>query len=200
MPAAGDDRPEGEDGPAGVERLWAALTGWAADTRADGAARARAREAWLRRQAAAEATLTGLLVDLTERGTDVVIDLAAGDHTARGRLRAVGADFAVLTTRAGHLCLVATAAVVAVRAAGESIGIPEPSGDRPPPLGTVLADALALLAAERPPVQVVLTPAGRTVAGQLVSVGTDLITLQPAAGAAATVAIPIGAIAACQLT
>ena len=68
-PGSGDD-PSGDPAgdtagdPAGVDRLWAALSGWSADARADEAAAARAREAWLRRQAEAEATLTGLLVDL----------------------------------------------------------------------------------------------------------------------------------------
>jgi hypothetical protein len=196
----------GADEPAGVDRLWAALSGWAADARADEAAQGRARQAWLRREAASEATLIGLLVDLAERGADVVIDLAAGDHTARGRLRAVGDDFAVLSTRAGHLCLVATAAIVAVRAVGEP-QLPEPLGDRPPPLTTGLADALALLAADRPPVQLVVMPSGRTVAGQLVSVGADLVTVQPAGARPgqrgvppAAVAVALGAIATCQLT
>jgi hypothetical protein len=194
-----------DDGSAGIERLWAALSAWAADVRADEAARARAREAWLRRQAAAEATLTGHLVDLAEAQVDVVIELAAGEHTVRGRLVAVGQDFAVLTTRAGHLSLVATPAVASVRALAAT-GSPEPSGDRQPPLTTGLADALALLAADRPPVHLVLAPAGRAVTGRLISVGTDLVTLQPAGAragqrgvAAAAVAVAISAIATCQL-
>ncbi len=189
-----------------VDRLWAALSGWAADARADEAGRARARESWLRRQAAAEATLPGLLVDLAEREVDVVIDLAAGEHTARGRVRAVGDDFAVVTTRAGHLCLVALAAIAAVRMVG-SAWLPEPSGDREPPLTTGLVDALALLAADRPPVQLVLMPSGRTVAGQLVAVGIDLVTVQPAGATAgqrglppAAVAVALSAIASCQVT
>ncbi len=190
----------------GVDRLWAALSGWAADARADEAGRARARASWLQRQAAAEATLPGLLVDLAERGVDVVIDLAAGEHTARGRLRAVGDDFAVLSTRAGHLCLVAIPAIAAVRTVGAA-RLPEPSGDRQPPLTTGLADALALLAADRPPVQLVLLPSGRTVTGQLVSVGVDLVTVQPAGARAgqrgvppASVAVALSAIASCQVT
>lgn len=203
-PGSGDDPagdPAGDTAgdPAGVDRLWAALSGWSADARADEAAAARAREAWLRRQAEAEATLTGLLVDLAERATDVMIDLAAGEQTARGRLQAIGTDFVVVTTRDRRLCLVATTAIVALRAVDAS-GARGAAGDRLSPLGTSLVDALALLAAERPPIQVVLRPAGRTIAGQLASVGADLVIIHPAvADAAASVAIPLEAIAACQL-
>jgi hypothetical protein len=195
----------GDDEPPGVDRLWAALSGWAADARADDAARSRAREGWLRRQAVAEATLAGLLVDLAEHQVEVIIDLAAGDHTARGRLRAVGQDFAVLATRAGHLSLVASAAVLGVRPVAAT-NLPEPSGSRLPPLATGLVDALALLAADRPLVHLVLAPAGRTVTGQLISVGTDLVTVQPAGARAGqrgaapvAVAVAIAAIATCQV-
>jgi hypothetical protein len=188
-----------------VDRLWEALAGWAADARADEAARARAREGWLRRQAETEATFTGLLVDLAERHAEVVLDLAAGEHVARGWLRAVGRDVVVLATRAGRPCLVATTAIVGVRAVAES-GLPAASGDRNAPLTIGLADALGLLAGERAPVQLVLAPGGRTVTGVLLAAGVDVVTVQPAGArpgsrrtAPAAVAVPLAAVALCQL-
>ena len=79
-----------------------------------------------------------------------MIDLAAGEQTARGRLQAIGTDFVVVTTRDRRLCLVATTAIVALRAVDAS-GARGAAGDRLAPLGTSLVDALALLAAERLP-------------------------------------------------
>src|SRR5204863_961971 len=85
----------------GVERLIGDLGRWAADSRASDAARARTRERWLRRQAAEEATLPGVALDLAERGDAVVLKTTSG-RAHRGRLVAVARDVWVLRSDASH--------------------------------------------------------------------------------------------------
>ena len=183
-----------------IEQLWAELSIWAGDQRADEAARQKAREGWLQRQAAESASLVGWLVDLAERRADVAVHLAAaGEHVTRGTLHAVGIDFMAVTQPAGPTCLIAIGAVGAVRLVGAEGGRVEAGGDRQGGLSTRLVDALALLAGDRAAVRLVLVPSGQTVSGQLRSVGSDVATVRLETDPPSTVVVALASVGLCQL-
>lgn len=145
------------------------LARWAADARADDAASRRGREALLRRAGAEASTLAAVLLDVAERGDDVLVVTTAG-RRHRGAVDVVGADFAVLRTGAATV-LLPLGALAAVHA-----GPVPPAGERDDaPAGVELATALALLAEERPSVLVVT--AGEGVAGELRWCGTDVLAV-----------------------
>ncbi|HLT70696.1 MAG TPA: hypothetical protein VKZ72_11050 [Acidimicrobiales bacterium] len=165
---------------------------WAAEARVEEAARARAREGWLRRQAEESATLAGVVADLQERGVPVTVHTRAGGrHT--GAVRAVGADVVVVRTAPGAGpggdVLVPLAALTAVRA-GPGTG--PAVGDRRPGAGPTFTDLLVDLAADRAAVRVA-TVGGDAVAGVLRAVGRDVLVVTPASGGTAHVAL--GAVA-----
>lgn len=167
--------------------LVGALTRYLADQQVEAAASARARERWLRQAADEDATLAGILVDLAERADVVVIRTVAG-RTHRGRVRAVGEDFTALATGAGDV-LVRHDAVVSVR----PDGAPVHGADRARALAMGLAEALAVVAGERPRVLVV-GPDGTATAGELRTVGRDVVVLHQAEGQGA-VYLPVAAAA-----
>ena len=146
------------------------------ETRADEAAAARARERWLRRQAEEDARLAGVLLDLAESGRVVAVTMAGG-RVHHGILTLVGADCAVLHDQGGnpvHLALGAIASVV-----------PEPgapsgpaTGERAPASAATLLDLLLEISALRPGVQVVTRGSPQGLVGQLVAVGTDVLTIR----------------------
>ena len=149
------------------------LSAWLSDGRVDEAAAARVRRRWLERQAAEDATLTGLLIDLAERSGPVAVR-SAGGRTARGRVVAVGADFvAVRESRLGDV-LIPRRAVATVRGApGEPPATA--TGDRPVSLMIVLAEALIEIAAERP--SVLVAAAGDEIRGDLHAAGRDVVSV-----------------------
>ena len=148
----------------------AALHGWVADGRVDEAARARARQHWLERQAAEDATLLGTLLDLAERGEPVVITTQAA-KSVTGVVVAVGADFVVVRGSGRGDAFVPVDRLTVVRTAA---GAPPPVGDRPVGFALTLGSALLELAPERP---AVIVSAGDDIHGSLVSVGRDVVTL-----------------------
>jgi hypothetical protein len=151
------------------------LARWAADARADEAARDRARERWLRRQAEEEGTLAGALLDLAERRAAVLVATAAG-RRHRGTVVAVGADFVGLRGGRAAQVLVPLAAVAWVRPLeGDSAA---PGDDRPLALEATLVEALDGLAARRPRTLVVPAAASEALTGELVAVGRDVVTLR----------------------
>jgi hypothetical protein len=174
-----DGRFEGVDagalvGPVGGD-LDARLHRWAAEARVDEAARRRAREWWLRRQAEEGATLAGVLVDLLEAGTGVTLHTCSG-RGYRGRVRALGADFVAVGAPVG-VVMVALDAVTSLRT---HPGEPAVVGDRPVDDGTprpLLRDVAAGLAVDRERV-VLVTRDGEAVAGVLRSVGQDVAVLR----------------------
>jgi hypothetical protein len=168
----------------GVDPAFAALADverWAAEVRARDAADARVRERWLRRAAEEEAEFTGLLLDLAERGVTAVITTSSGRRHP-GRVAAVGADFVALRTEGNRTTLVALGAVASVRVTG--LGPALRSGTQPATRGrgegravaVSVADVLAHAAGHRPRVHVHCDAV--TVAGELLSVGTDVVTLR----------------------
>jgi len=179
-------RPEAGAG----DDLVAALTRHLAEHRADAAAAARARERWLRQAADEEALLAGVLLDLAERA-DVVTVHGPGGRTHRGRVRAVGEDFTALRTGAGDV-LLPYDAVAAVRPEGQPVA----GSDRARALDLTLAEALAVVAGDRPRILVVgRDGAGR--AGTLAAAGRDVLTLRLDDGA--TVYVPLASVAEATL-
>jgi len=166
-----------------------ALGRWAADAAVDEAARQRARQRWLRLQAAEEASLVGTLVDLAERRR--VVSLDVGAERLRGRVVGVGADFVALRTERDQQALVRTGSIDAVRAEPGSAAV---AGDRAPVLDVGLAGVLGPLAAERPDV-VVRTRGGSVVRGELVSAGADVVRLRVPGDPPAPAWVPVDAIA-----
>lgn len=189
-----DDPFAGRDVPKrlGGGDLVADLTRWLAEQRADAAAASRSRERWLRQAADEEARLAGVLLDLAERADTVVVQGVAA-RTHRGRVRAVGEDFLALRT-GGADVLVPFDAVVAVRPEGRPIE----GADRAQALDLGLAEALAALAGDRRRV-LVISRDGTGLAGELRSVGRDVLTLR-LAQAASTVYVPIASVAELSLT
>ncbi|HEY3703324.1 MAG TPA: hypothetical protein VGL32_13765 [Acidimicrobiales bacterium] len=189
----------------GVDRLLGDLGRWAADARASDAASARSRERWLRRQAAEEATLPGVALDLAERGEPVVLKTTSG-RAHRGRLVAVARDVWVLRSDASDgvprqdgiagATFVATDAIASLRAqpGGSAKPTPEAAGARPVPLAASMADMLAELAVEHPRVRVLVLGEPEAMVGQLRSVGVDVATLWVAGEPPTTVYVRLGSV------
>jgi small nuclear ribonucleoprotein (snRNP)-like protein len=177
-------------GPVGGD-LDARLQRWASEARVDEAARRRAREWWLRRQAEEGATLVGVLADLLEACTAVTVQTRSG-RQHRGRVRALGADFVAVGTPLG-LVLVALDAVTSLRThQGERTVV----GDRPvddAASGPLLRDVAAGLAVDRERVLLV-TFEGEAVAGVLRSVGQDVAVLRGGGEPPATCYVALDAI------
>jgi hypothetical protein len=185
-----------------ADAMLAAFARWSADQRWGEAVSARSRERWLRQQEAEAATLSGTLVDLAEQGAEVTLVL--GGRRLAGRLVGVGPDLCVLEDDRGSSSLVSLWRLGAVLPAGglegrEGAGLPAgglggrvgtvvpagglggrpvaAGGDRDPALQLRFADALAALAAETLPVRLLLD-GGDVLAGDLVGVGADVVTLR----------------------
>ena len=149
----------------------AGLNRWVAEGSVDAAARARARQRWLERQASEEATISGVLMDLAERGCRLAITTTAGYHCC-GVAVAVGANFVIIReARLGDI-VVPLPRLATVRAApGEGA----PTGDRPLGLEMMLADALVELAADRP--MVLASVGNEDIRGELRSAGFDVAAI-----------------------
>jgi hypothetical protein len=170
------------------------LERWLADARTDDEVAARVRTRWLSAQADEAATFAGVLVDLAEHRTAVVVTVAGG-RQLRVTVLAVGRDFFVAAGRDGSQVLVALSWVRALRPDPTGAA---PAGDRELVLDAELADAVATLAGDRPRV-VVATGDGETIAGRLQTVGRDLVTLRLDGGAAPTVYLQLQAVASLAL-
>ena len=150
----------------------AALSRWVAEGSADQAARSRARQRWLERQAQEEATLIGSIIDLAERGQAITITTTAGGrHT--GAVVAVGSDFAIIhESRFGDIVIRHDAIAFVRPFPGDNT----PTGDRPLDINLALADALVELSAERPRVQI--ATGGEELVGELRSAGYNVLMLR----------------------
>lgn len=174
------ERSEGEhlaprpDLLAGGRDLVSRLTEWVAGARADEVAEGRRREGFLRRTAGEGATFAGVLVDLAERGSPVLLTLSGG-RQHRGTLLGVGADFVALRAGDGRQVLVSHAGIVAVRPDDRAAAA---SGDRRATLPLGLAEALAVLAEDRPRVLVTAIGEQQGLAGELRSCGLDVLVLR----------------------
>jgi hypothetical protein len=165
-----------------------------ADTAADAAARERAHERVLRETAELEATFVGVLVDLAEQGRSVVVRNAAG-RIHRGHLIGVGTGAVALRDEGRPPVLIAMAAVTSVRPHVEAGSRPrDVAGGRPAPLDVSIVRLLGALAEERPRVQV--SCAGEEpLAGELRSVGADLLTVRLDGDRRLLAHVPVAAVA-----
>lgn len=161
--------------------LLAELDRWAAGARAGEAGEARVRERWLRRQAADESTMAGLLWLLA--GSDATVTLTTRSGRAvRGRVIDVGNDFVGLAGGRGspeRFVLVTLGSVVSLTeapaTAPERSGPPGPSDGRGLH-GVNLADLLAQAGAHRPLLRI--RNGATTVLGELQSVGADVAVMR----------------------
>jgi hypothetical protein len=158
---------------AGRADLAGRLTAWVASARTDDAAAARAREAFLRRTGPEDATFAAVLLDLAERGAPVLATTTTG-RRHRGVVTGVGHDFAAVRTPEGRDVVLAHRGIAAVAPEGARATAP---GDRATALPLGLAEALAVLAEDRPRVLVVAS-GGEPVAGELTAVGRDVLTVR----------------------
>ena len=149
------------------------LARWAAEARTEDAADSRLRQHWAQQQAEDEATLASVLAGLAERRTSVAVHIGS---TVRGVVAGVGGDYVALSS-GNQLALIALRAIEWIRP--EAPSPPAAFADRVPAAGRLLG-LLAGLAAERADVRVVA--GGEPLAGELVAVGEDVLTLQPAGG------------------
>jgi hypothetical protein len=168
------DEPASGSEPDRPDHLAADLARLVSEARSADAVRARARERSLRQQATADATVTGLLLDLAEEQAELTICTAAG-RIHQGRVTAVGRDFAVVQTAAGDACVVLQS-VATVRRSPRH-WIPDTTGDRPAPRAVSLAAHLAGIAPLRPRVAIVTSGELNAVVGELRSVGQDVATV-----------------------
>jgi len=180
--------------------LAARLAEWTADARAADAAAERARQRWLEQQAAEDVSLEGVVRALAERRADVAITLRNGS-TRHGRLTAVGADFAVLSTDKadGPTTLLPFAAIAVLRAGAGPAVMGGPADDDAAP-GLTLAAALARLVGDRPPVRI--DGNAGPVVGELVAAAGGVVVVRLDAevpGGRPTAYVPIGAVVSLTL-
>ncbi|HEX7168898.1 MAG TPA: hypothetical protein VF230_18110 [Acidimicrobiales bacterium] len=174
----------------GLDRLDALL----ADAAAAEAARDRARTRSLREAAEQEATFEGTLVDLAEAGADVSVRTVVG-RVHRGRVTAVGRDFFVVQDGRRAPALVAFAGTASVRTAPGGTGREGAvTGRRRGAVAASFATVLAGLAAERPSVRIGVVGGEATIAGELRSVGTDVVAVRGDAGDRPTLVVPVVAV------
>ena len=178
------------EGILGAPDLGARLERWVAEARSSDAAAAKARARWLRAQSEESATFAGVLIDLAERTAPVVVHTRAG-RRHRGVIAVVAIDFCALRTDRGTDILVAYRGIASVR---PDTDVPGPSGDRLVHAEVALTEMLSILNADRPRVLVMTTVDDEGVAGELRSVGLDVITLRLDGGSRAPVYVPVGTI------
>ena len=138
------------------------------------------------------ASWAGTLEDLAERRVEVVVVLEGG-RAYRGALVAVGLDHVALRTPGGQLALLRTSTLRAVRPE-PSTPAPVATGDRERSHGRRLADVLDRLAEGRERVVLGLRGVDDRLAGQLLGMGADVVTLRVEAGTAGVVYLPLDAV------
>ncbi len=154
--------------------LSAVLAHFVADASVDEAARSRARERSLRQQAGEDASFTGVLLDLAERGRPIVLSTSTG-RRHRGVVRTVATDFCILRTDTGIDQLVPYRALGMIRPLPQEA---ETVGDRPATLDIGLTDALGHLCEDRPRLRIGLIGDPDPHVGELRSIGRDVLTLR----------------------
>ncbi len=150
-----------------------ALAGWSrwlADCRVDEAVAARARQRSLEQQAAQESSITGVLLDLGERGRPVTVKTAGG-RCCHGRIAAVGADFVVVCDDNDDQLLIPTASIATISTSPAQRRV---TGARLRP-SAVLADMVHELAADHAQVEVMVVD--ERVSGLLKTAGADVIAV-----------------------
>jgi hypothetical protein len=168
----------------------ARLDAWVAEARVDGSAEARSRERWLRAAAEADATFGGMLLDLAERGQPVAVATTAA-RRHHGTITAIGLDFVALRAISALEVLLPLRALTSVRSAP---GADAAMGERIVTSELRLRDVLGELAVERTRVLLVTGTASDSVAGELRSVGQDVVVLRLDGEPAGSAYVPLSAV------
>ncbi|MGI8662138.1 MAG: hypothetical protein ACR2LQ_02870 [Acidimicrobiales bacterium] len=195
MPDRPRELPTDVGGLLGGGDLLAHLDRWVALARSDEAVAARTRRRWLRQIADESASFAGVLVDLAERATPVVVQ-GVGGRRHRGIVAGIGADFAALRTADGADVMLAFAGMASVRVDGSGGAT---LGDRDVRVEMALAEALAALAATRQRVLVVTLAEPEGIAGELLSVGSDVLNVRLDGAARGIAYVPIATVAEVRL-
>lgn len=146
------------------------LSSWLADCQVDEAAAARARQRSLENQAAQEATIAGVVIDLAEQDLPVTLKTNA-PQAFSGQIIAVGSDFVfVLDSERGEV-VVPTQAITTITSAPTSRMV---SGVRTQS-SVSLAEMLNDLVLEK--ARVTIAVGADAVSGRLHSVGTDVVVV-----------------------
>ena len=154
------------------------------------AARGERRSRWSR--AGEIATWGGTLEDLAERHQFAVVSMAGG-RTHRGTLVAVGRDHLAVRSQGHQLALLHTAAIRSIRPEPGTT-VPLATGDRDRSDGRTIVEVLGLLAEEQARVVLGLRDVDGLLAGVLLGLGEDIITLQIEGGDGGVVFLPLGAV------
>ena len=139
--------------------------------------RSRIRERNLRDAAGAEATLSGILLDLAEAGTAISARTTFG-RTVQGRVAVVAGDAVIIETAAGLPTYIRLGALAWVRRHPGSAPPGAAAGDRPAPRPTSFAALVGELATERPRVALAVTGEPALLSGELRSAGSDVLTIR----------------------
>ncbi len=154
--------------------------GWdrfAADARQQEAAASRAREGWLRRAVGDDATLSGTLLDLAERGAPVLLTLRSG-RRHRVAVWRVAADCVAVRHDDGRVSWIALSAIATV--AGEPGGQPVPVGTRRAESDVTFFDVLSDLVADQAMVALFVADMTDALRGRLVGGGRDVVRVATA--------------------
>jgi len=167
----------------------AALTRFVGEGAVEFAARSRSRTRWQRQLAVEDGTWLGLLCELAETQTTMLIDTTLG-RRLRGTITAVGHDFVTVAPTIGGRVVVAIAAISAIQQAS---GHPASTGTGAPTntVGPTLHELLTELAGDRPQLTWHLTDR-TSVTGQLIGVARGFAQLRDTGTPPSTNYVPIG--------
>ena len=156
-------------GHVGDEHEW---DRFAADARQEEAAASRAREGWLRQAAGDDATLSGTLLDLAERGAPAMLTLRSG-RRHRVAVWRVAADCVAVRHDDGRVSWVALHAIAVV--GGEPGGRAVPVGTRSAESDVTFVDVLSDLVADQATVALFVGDMTDALRGRLVGGGRDVV-------------------------
>lgn len=143
---------------------------WRADSAIAEAARSRRRTASWSHHGATDAGLTGVLLDLAERGTEVVISLING-HSHRGVVLAVASTWAMLRINPGARVVVRLRAIASI----DCIERRASFGERCAPITTGFVPMLEQTVA--PGEQLTMWCGHQRLSGELSGIGDELAIL-----------------------
>ncbi len=147
---------------------------FAADAREQEAVASRAREGWLRQSAGDDATLSGTLLDLAERGTAVLLTLRSG-RRHRVAIWRVASDCVAVRHDDGRVSWLALGAIAVV--AGEPGGRALPVSTRRVESEVTLGDVMGDLVADQATVALFVADMTDALRGRLVGGGRDVVRL-----------------------
>jgi hypothetical protein len=173
----------------GIER-------WVAEARAADAVESRVRERWLRTQAAESSTFGGVLLSLAEAGATVTVVTVAGRRHV-GVVTMVGEDFFTLRRTEERTTMLACAAVASVEPPGARRPINADDECRRTPSPVTLRDVFSHAVGDRP--RLLLYAGTSRTAGQLVAVGTDVVTVRTEAEPPGVAYVPLGSVSEASL-